>query len=44
MKKLIMTTVIAACIALCAAVCPVENPNARRERPESDRCETPNGS
>ena len=53
MKKLIMTTVIATCLALCAAVWPqseaVEentrtDSNPRRERTRSDRCRTQNGS
>ena len=52
MKKFIMPTVIAACLALCAAVWPqteaVEETrpdhNARRKRPGSDCCGTQNGS
>ena len=51
MKKVIITAVITACLALCAAVWPQAetigktphpNSNARRERPKSDYCGTPN--
>ena len=43
MKKFITATVIAACIALCAAVWPQskvvkETPNHRRVRPRSGGC------
>ena len=51
MKKFIMATVIAACIALCAAVRPQSgrgntrpDPNTRRVRHRSGGCRTQNGS
>lgn len=53
MKKLIMTTVIAACLAVCAAVWPqseaVEettrpDTNTRRVRPRNDCCGAQNRS
>lgn len=52
MKRVIMATVIAACIALCTTVWPQSKapeetppgPNTRRVRPGSDCCGTQNGS